>query len=118
MKKTITTTTTKTIECCDLCEKDCSNGFHNDCYVCGRRCCLRCSRLIEFADIDHERKRRILELPLKICCQCEAVGKKLHHIERMEGAIAGADVKVLRLLDEWRELEKLNRLLGKKRSED
>lgn len=104
MKKTITTTQTRTVDICDLCEKDCSNGFKNTCYICRRDTCLRCSRLIEFADQNHERNSRILELPLHVCHVCEQIGYTLHHIERIEAAIAGADVKTVALLAEWKEL--------------
>lgn len=106
MKKTITRTETRTVEVCDLCERDCGNGFHSDCFICNRRTCLTCSRLFEFADINRERKSRILELPLKICHECEEKGDTLHHIERIEAAVAGADVKVVKLIDEWRTLAK------------
>lgn len=106
MKKTVTETKTRIVEVCDLCERDCSNGFSNRCYICGRQTCMTCSRLIEFCDINRERERRILELPLKVCHECEEAGDKLHHIERLEAVVAGADVKTVALIDEWKNLAK------------
>ena len=110
MKKTITETRSRTVEVCDLCERDCSNGFHNHCYICGRQTCLTCSRLIDFVrEMDKSaEQRRILELPLKICCECEKVGESLPlvFIERINAACVGANHKVVELLDQWRELAK------------
>lgn len=103
MQKSITQTTTRTVTVCDLCGRDASNGFHNHCYVCRRECCLTCSRLV---DMGGDRDRRLLEFPVKVCCECEAISDKLHYAERMTAAVEGADATVRRLLDEWRELAK------------
>ena len=102
MKKIVTQTLTKTIDACDLCERECGFGFSNACFFCNRQCCYRCSRGIEFAG-DHD--KRLLEFFLKVCCKCEELGEeKLAMSDRLKATLQGADKKVREIVDQWRGL--------------
>lgn len=104
MKKTITETKSRTVEVCDLCERDCGNGFHNDCYVCRRRCCLTCCRGIDFGKTAGE--RRIIDLYLQVCHECEAIGNERLLVGKMEEAAHVANVELLCALHSWRAIVK------------
>ena len=66
MRKTVTHTTTRQVVCCDLCERDVSNGFGNTCWVSQREVCLKCSKLLFPA-----RGGDLIELGIKVCASCQ-----------------------------------------------
>jgi len=103
MKKQVTTSRTETITCCDICERECGNGFHNTCFICNRMCCFTCCRFIDFAN-EPAVERRLLELPVKICHECESIAPELNFAERISAAVQGADMKVRERVSEWRAL--------------
>lgn len=103
MKKTITRTETRTVDVCDLCERDCSNGYKNTCFICRRETCLTCSRFFDFAG---KNQNRIIELAVKICHECEAKAETLHYPDRIQAVVEGADKKARDMIDEWRTLVK------------
>ena len=107
MKKQITETKSRTVEACDLCERDCGNGFYNDCYVCRRRCCLTCCRGIDFGKTAGE--RRLIDLYLKVCHECEAIGNERFFVEKMEEAAKDANVFLIAALDSWRAIVQARR---------
>lgn len=100
MRKIITQSTTVSV--CDLCERDCSNGFNYHCYICKRECCSRCLRLIEFGSDES----RMIEFPIKVCCECEQLAPTLHCADRLEATVEGADMKVREIIGQWRMLAK------------
>lgn len=113
MKKLVTEMKTREIDACDLCENDCSNGFHNRCFLCQRQTCLRCSRGLYFRT---DKDKRLLDFHLTVCHECEAIGNNtlpdeshadLFLIERITATMDGADRKVRELVDQWRALAKL-----------
>lgn len=95
MKKQVTTTSTKTIDVCDLCERDATNGFHKHCSICGRFCCLTCARAIFQAP-----PRVAIDWQLNLCCECEASGA--YRLDRMLSTVAVADRAIGRQLSDWK----------------
>ena len=88
-------TVTRTIDVCDLCDRDCSNGFHNICFICNRQTCLTCSRL--FYPVNP--RTSYLEFGIKICHKCEAIGTGWHDLEKV---LQEADGKVGLIIRQWK----------------
>lgn len=51
-----------------------------------------------------ERRAKYLEMPIKVCCECEAAQSKLIIVERMQAAVVGADQEISVLIDQWRKI--------------
>lgn len=95
MKKTIIRTETRTIEVCDLCERDAANGFHRDCSICGKRCCLTCARAV-FPEVDS----RVIDWQLTVCSECEPIGAE--NMRQIQQALRIANAVVVRQTRAWR----------------
>ncbi len=54
------------------------------------------------------RDHRLIEMPVKICCQCEEIGDgSMAFQERIQATIEGADVKVREMVAQWKSLVKV-----------
>lgn len=96
MRKLVKVETTKMQDVCDLCEKDCSNGFHNVCFFCGKQTCLRCSRLMFHA---RSGSGDLLEFGIKVCHVCEA---HTELAEKVQAVLDGANAKLREWVDLWK----------------
>lgn len=100
MRKEIRTVVNKTVDVCDLCEKDCSNGFHNVCFFCGKQTCLRCSRLMFHA---RSGSGDLLEFAIKVCHVCE---EHTELAEKVQAVLDGANKQLREWVDLWRKAVK------------
>lgn len=98
MKKTMTRTETRTIEVCDLCERDAGNGFHRCCSICGNKTCLTCGRTV-YPEVENG-KPNIIDWQVTCCHECEAIGAD--NLRQIQQALRVANRAVANITRDWR----------------
>lgn len=101
-RREIEAVTKRTIQTCDLCDRDLGGIAANKCDICGREACYSCSALRLAYDAHQP---GWIDMGFLICKECEEVGRGMPSppLEAIKGVVAAADADVSQMLRCWRE---------------
>lgn len=94
MQKEVTKTSTATVILCDLCEKNCSNGWSDHCWLCRREVCYQCRKLLFTANAND-----LVEFAIHVCTKCQ---EHVQLIVDIQAVLDGANKDLRVLVSEWK----------------
>lgn len=101
-KREIETTTKRTIQTCDLCDRDLGGISPNKCDICGREAGYCCSTLRLMYDARHPGR---IDLSLQVCRDCGKVDLAMcgdAYSRLIHETVTRADQAIASLLEQWR----------------
>jgi len=101
-RRQIETTAKRTIQTCDLCDRDMGGIAANKCDICGREACCGCSTLRLAYDTRNPGR---IDLGVRVCRDCELAGREepTSPMEVIQAAVKEADKQVCGALGVWRQ---------------